>query len=149
LIALLVAVIAAALIALLVTVIAAALIALLVAVITAALISLLVAVITTAVILDRVVIAVIIAPGRLGARFRLRLRIPVAAGLTVTTGRDIQNLPAIDVVGVRQTIGSGNFIGVHTESSANGIQGVPMLDGVIKPATPTAAITRLGLTLRD
>jgi hypothetical protein len=100
----------------------------------------------------RLTVAIVITPA--GLRPRLRTRVPTAAVLAVTARRNVQNLPGINVIRIAQTIGAGNFVRINPEFSANGVQGIAIVDGVVETTTPTtaaiaAAITRLRFALRS
>jgi hypothetical protein len=126
-------------------------IALLVTVLTAPMITivvLLVAVVPTAAMpFDGLMIAVVIAPA--GLRSRLRVRIPDTAVMAATTCWNVKNLSGINIIGIGQTIGAGNFVRINPKFPANSIQGIAILNGIVEPTAAIAApITRLRFALR-
>jgi hypothetical protein len=156
-ITLLVAIIATALIpmALLIAVVAAAIISavatLLVAIIatpmplnriiavvatTPAIVSLVIAIVTTSSSVAILAVAVVTTPLLPFARIRLGIITSSTPG-TLVPCRDVENLSGINVVGIGQAIDFSDMIRIDAKFSANGKQGVAILDGVIKAATPT------------
>jgi hypothetical protein len=99
----------------------------------------LVAVITATSVVGGVVTIIVFAAGIVAAWVRIR----------GTIGWNIEHLTCVDVIGIIQTVGAGNAVGIHIKSAANAEQGVAITNHIITVTAAAASIAAPSLALRS